>query len=525
MVQPAGDVAALFDQQAGRTPAAVALVQGDAEVTYRVLQSRVNRIASYLARAGVRPEDRVAVCADRGIETMAVLLAIGKAGGAYVPVEPALPPARMAQIIAASGARVVIAERRLPGLDRFDGLIALDEHADAIHRESADGFQASRHPHGLFAVLFTSGTTGTPKGIAMPIGSTLDQIAQMRRHCGLERGDVSLLHRPFSVVGSLWEHFGPLVHGVRSVILSGDDARDPSTIWHHLVAREVTHFVTSPTLAAAIVRHGERYRLTSTRLRFSMMAGEPVRGATAAAWTRLFPRTRLFICYGTTEASYIAMFDAAGAAADAGRLPAGASFGGGAVHVVNDVMEHVGEGAVGEICVSGARLARGYLDAPRLTAERFVPDPWAARPGAVLYRTGDLGRWTADGLEVVGRRDGQVKVRGLRVELDEVEAAVLRASRAGNAAVVARGDAKGGQILVAYLETAAPVVVEDLQRALRRTLPEHMVPSFFVAVPAIPLTSSGKPDRRALPEPAGLLPGMGSSGGGIHDGAPFARSR
>lgn len=527
-------VSALFDAQVARTPAAVAFVQGRAHITYAALAARVHRLAVLLRRRGVGPEVRVGVCAERTIDTLALLVAIVKAGGAYVPLEPSFPTSRIADTLKAARANLLVTDRRQSELERLSGdvggVIVLDEWA-AVHvheRPAPNAGGASRaaatppawagtgtsprmpgataHPHNLFAVLFTSGSTGAPKGIAMPMSSTLDQIAGMWEHCAFQPGDTSLLHRSFTVVGSLWEYFGPLVHGVRSVILTGDDARDPGTIWNALIDEGVTHLVAAPTLAAAIVRHGERHRLRSERLRFAMMPGEPASPRTVDGWASLFPRATLHTCYGTTEASYIALFDTAGRDAAAERVPVGRPFRHGRVHLVTDALQLADEGDAGEICVSGPRLARGYLHAPRLTAERFVPDPWSAEAGRVLYRTGDVGRWRADGvLEVLGRRDRQIKVRGFRVELDDVEAAVLRVSGARKAAVVSHGDAGGRQTLVAYLETGHGadgdrlMSAEDLRRALRAELPEYMVPAFFVSLPAIPLTSSGKLDRRALP--------------------------
>ncbi|HEV2964691.1 MAG TPA: amino acid adenylation domain-containing protein [Candidatus Angelobacter sp.] len=498
-------ISKLFDEQVRRHPEATALMHGNRKLTYREISGRVNQLARYLQRFGVGPEIRVAICAERSFETSALLLAIIKAGGAYVPIEPTFPPKRTAGILASAGARLLIAQMRSPAFDSFKSkILLLPEHEAAISRESAAEFDQSGDTRNLIAVLFTSGTTGEPKGIAIPMSAAMNQIDVMWNHCAFQSSDVSLLHRSFTVIGSLWENFGPLVHGIPSMILSGDDARDPATIWACLAEKKITHFVLTPALANHLIRYGERHHLRSACLRFSMMYGEPVQYQTIARWNLVFPNSRLYICYGTTEASYIAMLDTSQLQGEETRLPAGPTFHKGAVRIVSETMDLVEEGA-GEICVASGRIARGYLNDPQLTAERFIPDPWAASPGEVLYRTGDLGRWKPGAiLEMLGRVDRQIKVHGFRVELDEIEAALLRVSGAPNTAVLVLDDAQQRKVLVAYLETSDSIDSEALRNQLRRVLPEYMLPSFFVAMNSFPLTSSGKLDRRSLPEPSGL---------------------
>jgi amino acid adenylation domain-containing protein len=506
-------VSALFEQQVQRTPDAVALRHGGVQLTYRALNARANQLGRYFRRRGVVPETRVVVCAERCLETVAVLLGIAKAGGAYVPVEPTFPAARIADILASAHAALLVTQGRQPGFEGFDGEILVPgERAGEIAREDTADFDAGSDPENLFAVLFTSGTTGAPKGILIRTSAVASLLTGMGSRFPFQHGDTFLLHRSFTIVGSIWEYFGPLLHGARSTILSGDDARDPATIWSQLIEQRVTHIVVSPTLADAITRHGERHGLESNGLRLAVIGGEPVSRRTTVGWRRRFPGAKVLICYGITETMYIAFFDTSLLEPHGERVPVGAPFQTGTVRIVNETMECVEDGGVGEICVSSPRLARGYLNAPRLTAERFVPNPWPSRPGEILYRTGDLGCWRPDGaLDVIGRRDRQVKVKGFRVELDEVEALVRRVAHAANVAVVAFRDSNQRPKLIAYIETDASIAAEDLRRELRRMIPEYMVPSLFVPVPSIPLTAGGKIDRQALTEPPPVAAGAPAS--------------
>lgn len=496
-------LAALFEQQVRRTPDREALRHRNRRITYADLNARANQIARYLrGRYSVMPGARVGVWGERGIETIATLLAIGKAGAAYVPVEPAAPPPRTAEILRSAGASLLVVPEPAPGGVPITGMrvLAIADHSAAIEGQDPADPEPLAHPEDVATILFTSGTTGMPKGILMRAAGVASLVTGMGQQFPFQDGDTFLLHRSLTIVGSIYEYFGPLLHGARGVMLTGDDARDPETIWTHLLGERVTHVIVSPTLADALSRHGHRYGLTSAAMRFSIIGGEPVSRRTIAGWHRIFPAGRHHICYGITESMYIAFFDTSrldAAGAEDAPVPVGEPFQYAAVRIVDDRMEAVAPGEVGEICISGPCLSRGYLNAPLLTAERYVADPWAAVPGGILYRTGDLGRWREDGLiELKGRRDRQVKIRGFRVELDDVEAAIRRLPHVSNAAVAVGRDARQQPRLIAYVECDC-VTDDDLRRALRASIPEYMVPAAFVLAP-VPVTAGGKIDRRAL---------------------------
>src|ERR1700731_405822 len=496
-------VTKLFEEQAQRTPDLTALLHGDVQWTYRSLNARANQLGRYLRRHGVSPETRVVVSGERCCDLVALLLAVGKAGGAYVPLEPTFPAARIADVLATAQAPLLVTLQRKPELEAFAGeKIVVPEHEDRIAQEDTSNLEVDTDPENVFAVLFTSGTTGRPKGILMRMGGVANLITGMQSQFPFQQGDTFLLHRSFTIVGSIWEYFGPLLHGMRSTILSGDDSRDPATLWKSLVEDRVTHIILSPTLGDAIIKHGDRYELECNSLRFGVIGGEPVSKRTIAGWLRRFPNGKFNVCYGITETMYVAFLDTSQLHPEEERVPVGAEFMRATVRILNDELECVDGHSVGEICVSSPCLSRGYLNDPRMTADRYIPDAWASTPGSRLYRTGDMGRRRADGtLELKGRCDRQVKIRGFRVELDEVEAVVRRVSKARNIAVVASTDADGRQQLVAYMETETVIAPDDLRRDLRSQVPEHMVPSHFRRRPSSRVNVGGKLGGAALTKP------------------------
>ena len=490
----------LFEQQVAKFSGNVALMHGAEQITYGVLNARANQLGRYLRRRGVAPERRVIVCVERCFDSVALLLGIAKAGGAYVPVEPTFPPARMADILAGARASLLVTLRSQPELAAFHGeVVVVEENEEQIRREPSSNFDADVDLDNVFAVLFTSGTTSKPKGILMRTGGVVNLITGMGIQFPFQKGDTFLLHRSFTIVGSIWEYFGPLLAGARSTILSGDDSRDPAVIWKRMIEQRVTHIIVSPPLADALIRHGERYGLESHSLRFGIIGGEPVGARTIAGWQRRFPAGKLYVCYGITESMYVAFFDTSHFDPADEIAPVGRPFMRATVRILNETMENAGEGEFGEICVASPCISRGYLDTPHLTADRFVPDAEPISAGSRLYRTGDLGRWRPDGvLELKGRSDRQVKIRGFRVELDEVESVVRREAGVKRVVALAHAGVDGRQRLVAYLETSTAVDAEELRRRLRAVVPDYMIPALLLPMPSLPVNVGGKLDRQAL---------------------------
>ncbi|HEX2189531.1 MAG TPA: amino acid adenylation domain-containing protein, partial [Longimicrobiaceae bacterium] len=392
-----------FEAQARRTPSAVALESAGAAVTYAELDARAALLAAELRGGGVGPEVRVGVRLERSPELVAALLGVLKAGGAYVPLDPGYPEERLAFMAADSGAALVLDGTPLP---------------PAPSPARAEG-ENGAGPDDLAYVIYTSGSTGTPKGVMVPHGALASHMAWMQREFPLGPGDRVLQKTPFSFDASVWEFWAPLLAGATLVLAPPGAERDPAGL-ARLAARErVTVLQAVPTLLRAVLEAGGLERCAALRRLFcggealTAELAERARSATGAEVVNL---------YGPTETCIDATFHrydgAAGATVPIGRATDG---------VRAYVLDGAGEPAAdGELFLGGAQVARGYLGRPELTAERFVPDPFAGEPGARMYRSGDRARGLATGeLEFAGRRDDQVKVRGFRVELGEVEAAHL----------------------------------------------------------------------------------------------------
>ncbi|MEU7693420.1 amino acid adenylation domain-containing protein [Microbispora sp. SCL1-1] len=471
-----------------RTPHAVAVVCGETEVTYGELDRRAARLAAALRARGVRPGEVVGVCLPRSVEAITALLAVWRAGAAYLPFEPEEPEERLAFSLADAGATHVITTRALPaGLTAVGPLAGEDEAALGDRGEPQE-----TRPGDLAYVISTSGSTGRPKGVAVEHRAIAARIRWMREEYGLAPGDRVVQFASLSFDTHLEEVFPTLAAGAALVLLPGGAATLPDLLaapggervtmldlptayWHHLV-EEIDQIAWPPALRLVVI------------------GGEQASGGAVARWHGRFgDRVRLVNTYGPTEAAVIATATDLGPT-PYGRPPIGRPVGATTVHVLDAAGAPVPKGVIGELVIGGAGVARGYLRRPALTAAAFVPDPLGP-PGSRRYRTGDRARWNQDGtLEFLGRLDGQLKVRGFRIEPGEVEARLLDHPGVGQAFVTVHAEE-----LVAYVTGTA--TGEELAAHLARTLPRHLVPTAWVVLDALPLTSRGKVDRAALPAP------------------------
>ncbi|MBB4635033.1 non-ribosomal peptide synthetase [Longimicrobium terrae] len=484
-----------FEARAARTPDAVAVESADGPLTFAELNARANRLARRLVRLGAGPESRVGICVERGPELVTGILAIFKAGAAYVPVDPEAPAERMQALLAGAGAALVIAGR---GASIPAGVAAVDA-AETADEESAADLGVRAGPDNLAYVIYTSGSTGAPKGVAVPHRALASHMAWFNRDFGVGAGDVVLQKTPAAFDASVWEFFAPLLAGGRLVMGRPGVERDPRALVREVRARGVTLLQLVPSLFRVLLDEPELAACTSLRLVFC--GGEALPGELCARLAEVLPAARLVNLYGPTECCIDSATHRCGAEdARAGTVPLGAPAPGTTSYVLDDGLRPLPAGVPGELCIGGVQVARGYLGRPGMTAERFVPDPFSADGGARMYRSGDRARWRADGvLEYLGRLDAQVKIRGMRVEPGELDAALRRISSVRDCAVIARRDAPGEVRLVAYV--VGPADPAGLRAELRRTLPEALIPSAFVILAQLPLTPNGKLDRRALPAP------------------------
>jgi amino acid adenylation domain-containing protein len=497
----------LFAAQATRTPEAIALVFEGISLTYGELDRRSNQLAHALRKRGVGPEVLVGVCLTRSIELVVALYGVLKAGGAYVPLDPEYPKDRLAFMLADTQVPVLLTQAHLEAsLPAHSAeVLRLDTEWPSIAKELDSPLDrgALDLTH-LAYVIYTSGSTGRPKGVMNEHRGILNRLQWMQEAYGLTATDRVLQKTPFSFDVSVWEFFWPLMSGATLVVARPEGHKDPAYLVDLIGAERITtlHFVPSmlKVFTSELDRETARARCRSLTRVFA--SGEALLPAMVDSFAARLPNAALHNLYGPTEAAVDVT--AWSCAAGSPIVPIGKPIKNARIYLLDELGAPVPIGIRGELFIGGVQVARGYLNRPELTAERFVPDPFVPEEGYPLYRSGDLARWLPTGdLEYLGRLDHQVKLRGFRIELGEIEAALAEQASVREVVVVAREDAPGDRRLVAYLAPAAGASpsVSELRSALRERLPEHMIPSAFVVLDALPLTASGKIDRRALPAP------------------------
>jgi amino acid adenylation domain-containing protein len=507
----------LFEAQVERTPDAVAVVFGDEALSYAELNRRANRLAHGLRALGVGPDARVGLCVERSLEMVVGVLAILKAGGAFVPLDPQYPADRLSYMLADARVPVLLTQERLrQKLPEFGGeTVLLDGNGSTEYEvrstlqnaASGDGVPSrtsysvlrTSSPDNLAYVIYTSGSTGEPKGVMVAHRGVVNLVHWMKRRWELDGG--ALLHKtPLGFDVSVWELFWPLVSGARLVVARPEGHRDPDYLAGVIRRERITAVAFVPSMLQLFLDHPAVEGCRS--LRWVMSGGEALTGALARRLHERLPAAELYNRYAPTEATVnVAAWRCAPGEAGAS-VPIGPPRANVPLYILDSGGGPVPVGVVGELCIGGVQVARGYQGRPELTAAAFVPDPFGGEPGARLYRTGDLARWRPDGvIELVGRNDFQVKLRGLRVELGEIEAQLRTHPAVREAVVLALGDAPGDRRLAAWYVADEPLDVEALRRHLGERLPEYMVPAAYVHLESLPLTPNGKLDRGALPAP------------------------
>ncbi|AGC43825.1 non-ribosomal peptide synthetase [Myxococcus stipitatus DSM 14675] len=491
----------LFSRQAERTPDAIAVSYGASSITYRELDARSNRLAHHLKSLGVGPEVLVGLCVERSVDLIVSMLGILKAGGAYLPLEAAYPSERLAFML--EDARVsllLVHAAKLQQLPPFPGpVVRVDTDQDAIARHSDLPLASTARPDNLAYVIYTSGSTGRPKGSAIVHRG----IAALLFHTNFVRftpTDRVAQASNASFDPSTFEIWGALLNGARLVGITADPAREPQELAAQIQGEAVSiMFVTTAVLHLLARQVPDAFRYVHT-LVFGGEAADPL---ALREVLRHGPPRRLLNGYGPTECTVFSTSHAIDAPPSLGQpVPIGRPITNGPVYLLDKHSRPVPIGVPGELYVAGERLGRGYFNRPELTARTYVPDPFSTKPGARLYKTGDLGRYLPNGrIEYLGRVDLQVKIRGFRVELGEIEESLRLHPGVEDGSVVAV-EVGGDRKLAAYFVARGPAPTPSVLRNwLRERLPEHMVPTSFTLLAALPLTPNGKVDRRALPSP------------------------
>jgi amino acid adenylation domain-containing protein len=504
---PGRPIHEIFAEQAVRRPAAPALVFEGETLSYGELDRRADQLARYLRSRGVSPGDLVGICMERSFELLVALLGVLKAGAAYVPLDPEYPRERLTFMLEDCAVSFLLLQERLGSKVLDGGLapltrgIAVDAEWEQIAAEKSMLPPCAADLEGLAYVIYTSGSTGRPKGAMNSHRGIANRLLWMQARYRLEADDRVLQKTPFSFDVSVWELFWPLMTGACLVIARPGGHRDAAYLVD-LIAREgitTVHFV--PSMLRAFLEQEGLERCGS--LRRVVCSGEAL---SFELQQRFFARleAELHNLYGPTEASVDVTFHACVPGDRRGIVPLGRPIANLRLLVVDRWARPVPIGVTGELWIGGAGLGLGYIGRPDLTAERFVPAPVGEEPGERFYRSGDLVRYLSDGaVEFLGRLDDQVKIRGFRIELGEIESALCEVAEVAQAVVLARAGATGDRRLVAYVvpREGTRLEVADLRQRLLRRLPEFMVPTVFMVLAEMPLTFSGKVDRRALPAP------------------------
>jgi len=504
-----------FQEQAHRSPDHEAVRVDDRSLTYDALNRLSNRLARFLqADYAINPGDVVGIVTHRSELAIVALLGVLKAGAVYLPIDPDYPEERLQFMVADAGVKALLVHSdHFPALASLyeTPMFALDLQLSTLEAGDEDVASAVS-PHDLAYIIYTSGSTGQPKAVLLEHAGFVNMVRHHIGAFGIGASDRLLQFYGHSFDSSLFEIFVSLLSGATLVMVDRDTINDPDRLSHHIDAHQVTTLTLPPIYQSAL----DRVRLSSVR-RF-VSAGDHCKVDDALAFART---GQYFNSYGPTETSVcVTHYQVDPQQRYGSRVPIGKPIAGTSIYLLDDRLAPVPEGIVGEICVGGVSLARGYLHRDDLTAEKFVPSPFAA--GERLYRTGDLGAWLPDGnLELIGRKDDQVKIRGYRVELGEIESVLAQHPRVRESVVIASDDEIGHKRLIAYVSAGTTVDVADLKTMLRARLPEFMVPSMFVVLDAMPLTANGKIDRKALPAPDAIN-GAGDPGGGEPENATQA---
>jgi len=494
----------LFEQQATLTPSATALVSGTEQVTYKELNERANQLAHYLRSLGVGPEKLVCICLERSVDLIVAILATNKAGGAYVPLDPSYPAARLSFMVADCHARVLVtcSELREKFTPHEGRIVVLDSEREIIAAQKTQNPPSGITARNLAYVIYTSGSTGQPKGVQIDHGSLMNLVQWYQRSSGLVQGDRATMTSGIGFDASVLELWPNLTMGV-SLYLPDEETRlSPAKLRDWIVSQEITVcFVTTPLAELLLALDWPPH----TRLRILHTGGDKLHD---------FPKDglpfQLVNNYGPTENTVIAT---SGLVQYQNQLPIqspsiGRPIDNTQIYLLDSGLQPVAAGVPGELYVSGASLARGYVNRADLTAERFVPNPFSKSHGARFYRTGDRARFLADGsIEFLGRHDQQLKIRGHRIELGEIEAIINRHPDVSESIVYAHEDGRGEMRLIAYLvpKEQGRLSVEEVRVYLVERVPNYMVPSAFLLMEQLPLNANGKVDREALPAADALL--------------------
>ncbi|MEW6734140.1 MAG: amino acid adenylation domain-containing protein [Acidobacteriota bacterium] len=495
----------LFEEQVAQTPLAIAVVYEQEQLSYQEINRRANQLAHYLISLGVGPEVLVGICLERSIEMVVAIMGVLKAGGAYLPIDPSYPLERITYILENARVPLILTEeQRADELPLYLAqIVCLDSEWSIISAESDSGPISSVSPNNLAYVIYTSGSTGKPKGVMIAHHSVVNYLAWCCQTYPVQSGQAIPLHSSLSFDLTVTSLLLPLITGQQIVVVRTEEGL---TGLKEALSKQSNFSLVKLTPAHLDMLNQQ---LLATEMidatRALVIGGEALLAESLTNWRKHSPQTNIFNEYGPTEATVgCSVYQVMAEDNSSGVVSIGRPIANTQLYILDEYHQAVPIGVIGELYIGGVGLAQGYLNQPDLTAERFIPNPYGRESGTRLYRTGDLARYIADGnIEYLGRRDNQVKIKGYRIELAEIEAALMGHHAVSESVVIAREDRPGDKRLVAYIvgKQAETVSISDLRVYLKRKLPEYMIPAAFVVLDRLPLTPNGKVDRQTLPAP------------------------
>lgn len=497
----------LFEAQVEQTPDAPSVVYEDKQLTYRELNAKANQLAHYLQKLGVGPEVLVGIFVERSLEMMVGLLGILKAGGAYVPLDPAYPKERLAFMLSDSQVSVLLTqEKLLAGLPEQGAYaICLDTGWGVISQESEENLNSGVNPANLAYIIYTSGSTGKPKGTMIVHQGLVNYLSWCIKAYAVADGVGSPVHSSIGFDATITSLFSPLLVGQRVVFLP--EKQEIEALSAVLCSQSNFSLVKITPAHLALLSELLPSKQAAGQTRALIIGGEALSKKSISFWQTHAPETRLVNEYGPTETVVgCCIYEVPTQTSLSGLVPIGRPIANTQLYILDQSLQPVPIGVAGELHIGGDGLARGYLNRTELTTQKFIPNLFSNDPGARLYKTGDLARYLPDGnIEFLGRIDNQVKIRGFRIELGEIEAVLMQNLAVQDAIVIDQEYALNDKRLVAYVVPSQEQVlsISELRRDLKQKLPDHMIPSAFVQLEAVPLTPNGKVDRRALPVPDG----------------------
>lgn len=490
----------LFEEQVVRTPDQVAVVFEDKRLTYKELNEKANQLARTLQAEGVQADQLIAISAERSLDMIIGIIAIMKAGGAYVPIDPYYPADRIHYMLEDSDVQLLLLQSHLQERISFAGKVILLDQQEFYHEDDSN-LEVTVAPTGLAYVIYTSGTTGKPKGTWIEHKNVVRLLFNSENLFDFHASDVWTLFHSFCFDFSVWEMYGALLYGGKLVVVPQMTAKSPEQFLHLLKNEQVTILNQTPTYFYHLLHEELKENERELNLRKVIFGGEALSPSLLKDWKMKYPLTQLINMYGITETTvHVTYKEITDIEIHAGKSNIGKPIPTLQTYILDKQQRNQPIGVQGELYVAGEGLARGYLNRPDLTAEKFVDNPFVTE--GKMYRTGDAARWLPDGtIEYLGRIDHQVKIRGYRIELGEIEAALLRIDSIQEAVVIARENNDGSKQLCAYFKGNSSLTVKNIRMELSQEIPDYMIPSYFIQLEQMPLTSNGKIDRKALPSP------------------------